>query len=129
VERTIGHLLRLAVVVFLGGLSYLIHHGAETADHHVFQGEPLELRSVGGIVEAAVALHDRGLIQFGLLLLIATPIARVVFSFARQRDDIYVLITLLILAVPIFSLQSGAMEGGLLRPLPNPCGDCPRASL
>jgi uncharacterized membrane protein len=52
-------------------------------------------------------LRRRGTIQFGLLLLLATPIARVVFSvfaFAQQRDRAYVLITLFVLMVLLYSL-------------------------
>jgi uncharacterized membrane protein len=115
-----GNLLRLgvvmaAVVVFAGGLVYLVHHGAERADHRVFHGEPQELRALPGIVAEAASFHGRGLIQPGLLLLIATPVARVVFSvfaFARQRDWTYVSITLVVLAVLVYSLQSGGVEGG-----------------
>jgi uncharacterized membrane protein len=120
VERTIGNLLRFgvvtaAVVVLLGGLVYLIHHGAEVADHRVFHGEPQDLCTLPGIVEAAAAFRGRGLIQLGLVLLIATPVARVVFSvyaFARQRDWTYVVITLVVLAVLVCSLQGGGVEGG-----------------
>jgi uncharacterized membrane protein len=120
VERVIGNLLRFgvvaaAVVVFAGGIVYLLHHGKEVADHRVFHGEPQELRTLPGILHEAAALHGRGLIQLGLLLLIATPVARVVFSvfaFARQRDWTYVAITLVVLAVLIYSLQSGGVEGG-----------------
>jgi uncharacterized membrane protein len=46
-------------------------------------------------------------VQLGLLLLIATPIGRVVFSvagFARQRDWLYVGITLVVLALLAYSL-------------------------
>ena len=45
--------------------------------------------------------------QLGLLLLIATPIARVMFSavvFAIDRDRMYVGFTLLVLAVLLYSL-------------------------
>jgi uncharacterized membrane protein len=47
------------------------------------------------------------LIQLGLLLLVATPVARVVFSvfaFARQHDLTYVVLTMMVLAVLIYSL-------------------------
>ena len=55
----------------------------------------------------ALALHGPGLIQFGLLILIATPIARVafsVFAFAYQRDWTYVLVTLVVLGLLVYSL-------------------------
>jgi uncharacterized membrane protein len=45
--------------------------------------------------------------QLGLLLLIATPIARVMFSavaFAMERDRMYVGFTLIVLAVLLYSL-------------------------
>ena len=45
--------------------------------------------------------------QLGLLLLIATPVARVIFSaivFAVENDRMYLLFTLLVLAVLLYSL-------------------------
>jgi len=55
-------------------------------------------------------LRGRGIIQLGLLLLIATPVARVAFSiaaFAMQRDRLYVVVTLMVLAILLYSLTSG----------------------
>jgi uncharacterized membrane protein len=120
VERFMGNLLRAGVlaaaaVVLAGGLVYLIRHGTEPADLRAFRGEPEDLRTISGIVNEALVLRGRGLIQLGLLFLIATPVARVVFSvvaFRRQRDWVYVGITLLVLAVLAFSLLSGSAEGG-----------------
>ena len=54
------------------------------------------------------ALQPRSLIQFGLLLLIATPIARVAFSviaFAVERDRLYVAFTIVVLMVLVWSLS------------------------
>ncbi len=107
-----GNLLRAGVVtaatvVLLGGLVYLFHHGTEQPAYQVFRGEPATLRSVRGIVADALALRGRGIIQLGLLLLIATPIARVVFSmyaFMRQADRIYTAVTLIVLSVLLYSL-------------------------
>jgi uncharacterized membrane protein len=112
VEQVIGHLLRTgvimaAVVVMIGGIVYLAHYGLSHPDYRLFRGEPTELRSVSGTFQFALAGRRRGIIQFGLLLLIATPIARVVFSvyaFARERDWLYVGLTLVVLAVLLFSL-------------------------
>ena len=53
-------------------------------------------------------------IQLGILLLIATPVVRVVFcvvGFARQRDRLYVAVSSLVLAILIYSLMSGAEQG------------------
>jgi uncharacterized membrane protein len=111
-EEIIGTLLRAGVtlaasVVLAGGLLYLVRHGGEPADYKVFRGEPTDLRQVGSIVRDAVTRRSRGIIQLGILLLIATPIARVVFAvfaFAKERDKMYVVFTLIVLAILMYSL-------------------------
>jgi uncharacterized membrane protein len=115
VEELIGNLLQTGVilasaVVLLGGSIYLIRHGLSAPQYHVFMGEPTDLRTLSGIVRDALTLRGRGIIQLGLLLLIATPVARVAFSvaaFALQRDRLYVVVTLVVLAILLYSLTSG----------------------
>ena len=115
-EQVFGNLLRAgviasALVVLVGGVLYLARHGGEIADYRVFRGEPAELRHPTGIVQELLAMRSRGVIAAGLLLLVATPIARVAFSvylFIRHRDLIYVAVTLIVLAVLLFSLFSGS---------------------
>jgi uncharacterized membrane protein len=115
IEAIIGDLLRAGVVfsgviVLVGGIVYLIRQGHTMPHYGVFHGEPSDLRSVSGIVRDASARHGRGIIQLGLLVLIATPVARVIFSifaFAVQRDRLYVVVTLIVLAVLMFSLTGG----------------------
>ena len=56
---------------------------------------------------AVLSGSRRGIIQLGLLLLVATPIIRVVISlliFLRQREFTYVVITLIVLTALIYSL-------------------------
>jgi uncharacterized membrane protein len=111
-ERIISIVLRTGVIlsaaiVFLGGACYLVRHGHELADYHVFRGAPEEYRSVRGIIHAMGPSNCRAIIQFGLLILIATPIARVAVSlvgFALERDRTYVVITSIVLAVLIYSV-------------------------
>ncbi|NJP08576.1 MAG: DUF1634 domain-containing protein [Leptolyngbyaceae cyanobacterium RU_5_1] len=93
-------------VVLIGGVLYLIRHGMESADYRLFQAEPTALRSPCGIVNAALSGSRLGMIQLGLLLLMATPIARVLLSlmmFLRQRDFTYVAVTSFVLLVLIYS--------------------------
>jgi len=111
-EQWIGTLLRWGVllsasVVLAGGAIWLFQHGGEAMRYGVFRGEPAELRSVRGVLAGVLSLRGPDLIQLGLLLLIATPIARVLFSvvvFAFQRDRLYVAVTLTVLTVLLYSL-------------------------
>jgi len=102
-----------ASLVFIGGVVYLLRHDLPAINYRVFQGEPQELRTVSGILREAATFHGRGLIQLGLLILIATPVARVLFSvvaFLYERDWTYVAITMIVLALLCYSLFGG---GGL----------------
>lgn len=113
-DTIIGNLLRTGVglaaaLVFTGGLIYLFRHGAETPGYAVFRGEPADLRTLTGILHDVQSLRGRGIIQLGLLVLIATPIARVAFLayvFLRQRDMLYTAVALIVLALLAFSLFS-----------------------
>ncbi|MFZ0297092.1 MAG: DUF1634 domain-containing protein [Candidatus Sulfotelmatobacter sp.] len=115
-DVVIGSLLRAgvlisALVVLFGGVLYLARNGHSSTDYRVFRGEPSELRSVGGIFRDAVALNGRGIIQLGLLLLIATPVARVAFSifgFAEEHDRMYVVVASTVLLVLAYSLIGSA---------------------
>ncbi len=112
IETIIGNLLRVgvsisAVVVAFGGFLFLMRHGKTLPDYYTFQGEPAALRGFHGIVDNAIALQGRGMIQLGLLILIATPVVRVIFSiwaFAVERDRMYVGFTIIVLAVLLYSL-------------------------
>ena len=103
-------MLIAAVVVLAGGTLYLARHGTEPPRYRSFQGEPEDLRSIAGILADAWALRGRGIIQLGLLLLIATPVARVACSmvaFALQQDALYVMVTGIVLTVLVYSLLGG----------------------
>jgi uncharacterized membrane protein len=117
IEIWLGQLLRsgvilAAVVVFAGGVWYVAESRGAVPSYKTFRGEPAELRHVTEIAREAVSLQPLGLIQLGLLLLIATPVARVVFSvvgFAMERDWMYVGFTLIVLATLLYSLTSAAL--------------------
>jgi uncharacterized membrane protein len=116
-ELIMGNLLRIgvmiaALVVFAGGCIYLLNQGHSRADYRNFHGEPSTLRTVQGIAEEAGALHSAGIIQLGLLLLIATPVMRVVFAvfgFALERDRLYTIVSLIVLAVLMYSFLGHAV--------------------
>jgi uncharacterized membrane protein len=111
-ERLVGRLLQAgvilsAVVVAFGGAVYLARHGQESADYSVFHGEPADLRSPAGVVTDAFRGHARGIIQLGILILLATPVGRVAFTvvtFAWRRDRFYTAVTLFVLGLLLWSL-------------------------
>ena len=115
VEAVISVLLRIGVVgaaaiVLLGGVLYLLQYGMAVPHYEVFRGEPLHLRTVSGIIATALNFESSGIIQLGLLLLILTPVARVVFSvaaFGLQRDRLYVSVTIIVLVVLLYDLLLG----------------------
>lgn len=116
IEIIIGGLLRAGVllaasVVLIGGVLYLVRHGHETIHYATFHGEPETLKSIPAVAEGIVSNHARAIIQFGLLLLIATPIARVLFAaigFLFEKDYLYVVLTLIVLAILLYSLLGSA---------------------
>jgi uncharacterized membrane protein len=111
-ESTIANLLRAGVllaafVVIAGAVLYLGAHPRAHVAYRSFAGEPEQLKTVHGIVRSAFSGQARSIMQLGLLLLIATPVARVVFSifaFAVERDHMYVGFTLIVLSVLLYSL-------------------------
>jgi uncharacterized membrane protein len=116
-EAIIGNLLRAGVLIAaaitsIGGVIYLAHSGESVAHYRVFRGEPADLRHVKGVLSDASSGDGLGIMQLGLLLLIATPVARVAFSlaaFAVQRDRLYVVVTLVVLGVLTFSVVGGQL--------------------
>ncbi len=107
-----GRLLQVGVllastVVFIGGLFYLKAHAGTTKDYRTFTGEPGSLRHPVELLRLLMTGDPAAIVQLGVLLLIATPIARVVFAaigFAVERDRLYVAISLAVLVVLIFGL-------------------------
>lgn len=118
-EELLGTLLRLgvslaAIIVGVGAVMYLVRHGMEARGFRVFQGEPEEFRTIPGVLKGVTDLRGRSVIQLGLLCLVATPVARVVFAmvgFATLRDRTYVVICLIVLAVLLLSLFGSPQLG------------------
>jgi len=116
-EVAIGRMLQAgvllsALVVLIGGILYLRQASGPGAsgqrpDYTHFHGVSQELRSPARIVRSAVHGRPEGLIQLGLLMLIATPIVRVIVAaggFLLERDQMYFWVSLTVLAVLLYSL-------------------------
>jgi uncharacterized membrane protein len=115
VDLVIGRLLQIGVfaaaaIVALGAILFLAQHGASRAEFAAFVPGPPTLRTVGGILRGALAFDSAAIVQLGLVLLIMTPIARVLFTlvaFIIQRDRLYILITSVVLALLLYGLIAG----------------------
>jgi uncharacterized membrane protein len=111
-ETQMGSILRIGVltsclIMFAGAVLYLLGHGGERESYASFQGEPASLRSISGVLREARLGGARGIIQVGVLAMIATPVMRVafaVFGFARQKQWRFTLISLTVLGLLAFGL-------------------------
>jgi uncharacterized membrane protein len=116
VEQTVGILLQTGViisglVVLAGGILYLLRYSRLPVHYENFSAGRESFRGFGVIGRGALRGDGRAIIEWGLLLLIATPVARVVFSiigFALERDRLYVIVTVIVWVVLMFSLFGGA---------------------
>lgn len=111
-EIIIGNLLRAgvitsAIIVLLAGIVFVAQHHADTVNYSTFHLERNDLRTIPGIIRSVGALRPDALIQLGLLLLIATPIARVALAalgFYLEGDSTYVVVSLIVLSILLVSV-------------------------
>jgi uncharacterized membrane protein len=114
-QSLLGQVLRAGTVisisiVFIGGIFYLYRHGHTIADYRMFKGIPDFVQHPAGIFNGILTLKGQAIIQFGIVLLIATPIFRVIFSavgFVLEKDYMYLGISLLVLFIIFMSMMSG----------------------
>jgi len=110
-EMAISRMLRAgvslaALVVLVGATLYLWQAHGVRSDYRHFHGVSSPADHFAPVIEG-IRYHDsRSIIHLGILLLIATPIMRVaycVYSFARQKDKLYVLVSGIVLIVLLCS--------------------------
>lgn len=112
-EIAIGRVLQAGVllaaaVVLLGGVIYLFHTSGPRPDYRHFHGVADGLRHPDQIWRGAMGGNAESVIQLGLLLLIATPVMRVILAvvgFLLERDRLYVWVSITVLAILIYSLS------------------------
>jgi uncharacterized membrane protein len=100
--------LLAAAVVLIGGALFLIHAPAgRRANYSQFHGVAEHLRTPSGIWHGVLHGDAESVIQLGLLLLVATPVVRVVLAgvgFLMERDQLYFWVSGIVLAVLLYSL-------------------------
>jgi uncharacterized membrane protein len=110
-EAVIGQLLRYGVIlssliVCIGGVIYLFRHSHELPRYTTFLGEPEKMKKPGLMWRSAIRWESPALIQLGLCVLIATPIARIAISiigYLLEKDYLYVCFTIAVLAVILWN--------------------------
>jgi uncharacterized membrane protein len=116
IEQFIGLQLRYGVViasltVLIGGVLYLINTGSQgLPDYTHFIGEKAGFTTGKELWQGVLNLNPKGIIEFGVVILIATPILRIFFSligFIIEKDRMYIAITLIVLSVMLFSVFGG----------------------
>jgi uncharacterized membrane protein len=111
-DEQMGVLLRAGVIIscgvmLVGAALYMVRHSLERPDYGSFHGVPLGLDSVRGVLREVRLGSARGIIQLGVLLMVVTPVMRVVFAvagFARQKQWAFVWISLTVLALLVWGL-------------------------
>lgn len=114
-QAVIGWVLRLGViismaVVFIGGIIYLYRHGHTIANYKTFSGVPEFLQTPRGILNGIVTFRGRAIIQAGIVLLIATPVIRIICSaigFIMEKDYLYTGITIFVLMIIVIGMFTG----------------------
>jgi uncharacterized membrane protein len=112
-EIAMGNMLRFgvtasAIVVLLGGVLYLAQMHGPTPDYRHFHAAPA--MHLGAILTGVAHLQSESLIELGILLLIATPVCRVIFGlvgFALLKDRFYTAVSAIVLAVLLLSFFGG----------------------
>lgn len=120
VEQYIGKLLRYGVILscaitLFGGIIYLFQQKGVIVDYSpVPTGQAFGvadyLRELNTIIPRILDFDGAAIIQFGVVVLIATPIMRVAFSafsFLIEKDYLYVIITLIVLAIIVANMLLG----------------------
>lgn len=111
-ELIMGRLLQVgillaATVMLTGGVMYALAHSGERSDYRVFTARPIQLRHPVALLGGIARGDPSAIIALGILLLVATPICRVIFAvvaFAIERDRLYIAISLTVLTVLLYGL-------------------------
>lgn len=109
----IGKLLRAGVIIAMtiviaGLLIYLFQYGRQVADYSQF--DETKVFRFNDFYNALIAGDSKAIMELGVIVLIATPVARVLFTmigFWLEKDRLYTLIAFIVLCIIAYSLLFG----------------------
>jgi uncharacterized membrane protein len=116
-ELVMGRLLQVGVllaatVVLIGGVMYLFTHAGESPNYRTFTAsQPVLLLHPAALLRGIAHGDASAILRLGILLLVATPICRVIFAaiaFAMERDRLYVAISVTVLGVLLYGMLRGS---------------------
>ena len=112
----IGNTLRIGVftaclIALIGGIWYLVTSSDSTLpDYSEFHKGDISYTTFEGIFKSVLSVSAAGWVQLGVIVLMLTPVMRVVLSlvdFSIQRDWLYVVITGIVLFIIIMNSLVG----------------------
>lgn len=115
-QSFIGNLLRWGVliamtIVLIGLVLYLFQYGRSAAGYGTF--DPKAVFRLHDFYSALKAGDSKAIMELGVIALIATPIARVLFTmigFWLEKDKMYTFIAFLVLCIIACSLLFGVVS-------------------
>lgn len=123
VETLISNLLRIGVtvsvaIVLAGIIFTFVHHpeyfSSRPALGHLIDAKRDYTSSIPAVLRGVATQRGQAIAMLGILLLIATPVARVAVSiaiFIVERDRLYIAMTSVVLFLLLLSFVLGAAAG------------------
>jgi uncharacterized membrane protein len=115
-QSIVGNLLRYGVwtslsVAAIGGVIYLMHHGNDTVNYAEFIENDRNIFTViSNVLSGSLEGNGASIIFLGIVLLFLTPVVRVIlslFSFLLEKDYLYTVITMIVVAIIVTSITLG----------------------
>jgi uncharacterized membrane protein len=115
IEVILSNLLRWGVILssivaLTGGIVYLLNSGANAPHYHTFRGLFQPFHNLSEVIKGTLKGNGQAIIQLGVVMLIATPVARIIFSiigFTKEKDWLYILISSIVLCIIATSVLLG----------------------
>lgn len=105
----IAGIVASACLISLSGVAVLFQDGTKQVSLSSFKGGS-EVRTLHEVLKGVGTMDARAFLTLGVLVVLVTPLARVVFSmaaFAKERDWMYVTITGIVVAILSYSMFFG----------------------
>jgi len=107
ISRVLRYGVVISAVIIIAGLLLLLAANGSSDATPMLNFNLRQVPTLGTFLSGLASLQPYSVIELGAMVLIATPVSRVlisVFLFAAQKDRLYTMITLTVLALLLFSM-------------------------